>query len=237
MAGLNNGRRPPNVSQYIIATLNTVPTAQEVANQEDENFNLEDDLAIFTNTEFFNFDIGDDIEQPINYDPSQEERARRENATAHKKNVSNMEFGNSTYPTTRCLLIMSRRSLLRFIKTKARLQSSIKTFQFSNRTTKPCKTMSPILIPKQQPMPIPWHLTFLPRSTPPLRPHLKPIQPSHSPRPPLPRPTQLPTPHPQKTTPYHPCPPPRQPPTPPSPAWPQKKTNGAATQPRAPVFA
>ena len=151
MAGLNNGRRPPNVSQYIIATLNTVPSAQEVANQEDENFNLEDDLAIFTNTEFFNFDIGDDIEQPINYDPSQEERARRENATAHKKNVSNMEFGNSTYSTTRCLLIMlvmSRRSSLRSIETEARLQPFIKTFQFSNRTTKSFKTMSPKLILK-----------------------------------------------------------------------------------------
>jgi len=48
-----NGRRGPNVSAYI-ASLNKIPSAQEVRAQEE--FSLEDDLAMFTNTQFFDFD-------------------------------------------------------------------------------------------------------------------------------------------------------------------------------------
>ena len=93
MAGFN-GRRAPNVSQYI-ANLNTINPAREVATQQDENYNLDDDdLAVFTNAEFFDFDLGDGNEQPpIQYDPSQEERARRENAAAHK-NAHKVDFIN-----------------------------------------------------------------------------------------------------------------------------------------------
>ena len=53
-----NGRRAPNVSQYV-ANLNAIPSAQDVALQQQEGFSLEDDLAMFTNTEFFDFDLGD----------------------------------------------------------------------------------------------------------------------------------------------------------------------------------
>lgn len=97
MAGFGSGRRVHNVSEYI-ANLNAIPSDHDVANQHDENLNIEDDLAVFTNTEFFDFDIGGDIDQStIDYDPSQEERARRENAAAHKKNVSGLDFSNGTY--------------------------------------------------------------------------------------------------------------------------------------------
>jgi len=51
-----NGRRGPNVSEYI-ANLNAIPTAQDIQNSQD-NFNLDDDLAMFTNTQFFDFDVG-----------------------------------------------------------------------------------------------------------------------------------------------------------------------------------
>lgn len=53
-----NGRRAPNVSQYV-ANLNAIPSAHDVALQQQEGFSLEDDLAMFTNTEFFDFDLGD----------------------------------------------------------------------------------------------------------------------------------------------------------------------------------
>lgn len=49
----NNHRRGPNVSAFI-ANLNAIPTEQEMSA---ENFNLEDDLALFTNTQFFDFDV------------------------------------------------------------------------------------------------------------------------------------------------------------------------------------
>jgi len=51
-----NGRRGPNVSEYI-ANLNAIPSAQDIQNSQD-NFNLDDDLAMFTNTQFFDFDVG-----------------------------------------------------------------------------------------------------------------------------------------------------------------------------------
>ncbi|KAH6663358.1 hypothetical protein B0J14DRAFT_276680 [Halenospora varia] len=55
-----NGRRGPNVSEYI-ANLNAIPTAQDLQNAQD-NFNLDDELAMFTNTQFFDFDLGQDVD-------------------------------------------------------------------------------------------------------------------------------------------------------------------------------
>jgi len=47
------------VSQYI-ANLNAIPTAQDLQNSNQDNFNIDDDLAMFTNTQFFDFDVGHD---------------------------------------------------------------------------------------------------------------------------------------------------------------------------------
>lgn len=94
MAGFNGSRRAPNVSQYI-ANLNTIHSPQDMQ-PDDEGFRLEDDLAVFTNAEFYNFDMEGDpgIEQvPVNYDPAHEERARRANASG-AKNTHKMEFMN-----------------------------------------------------------------------------------------------------------------------------------------------
>lgn len=96
MSGFGSGRRGPNVSQYI-ANLNAIPSSHDdVVNQHDSTYNLEDDLAVFTNTQFFDFDMGEDIDQqPMPYDPSQEERARRENATAHKGSGKALDFSQN----------------------------------------------------------------------------------------------------------------------------------------------
>jgi hypothetical protein len=53
-----NGRRGPNVSEYI-ANLNAIPTAQDLSNQD--SF-VDDDLALFTNTQFFDFDLGQEVD-------------------------------------------------------------------------------------------------------------------------------------------------------------------------------
>jgi hypothetical protein len=67
-----HGRRGPNVSEYI-ANLNAIPTAQDLQSSNAENFNLDDDLAMFTNTQFFDFDLGQDADlQPTFDDGSQE---------------------------------------------------------------------------------------------------------------------------------------------------------------------
>jgi hypothetical protein len=60
-----NGRRGPNVSEYI-ANLNAIPTAQDLQAANSE-LNFEDDLAMFTNTQFFDFDMGQDADLAVNF--------------------------------------------------------------------------------------------------------------------------------------------------------------------------
>jgi len=59
-----NGRRAPNVS-HLLQDLNTV-SAHDAATEE--NFNMEDDLELFTNTQFYDFDSGQQTDfqaQPV----------------------------------------------------------------------------------------------------------------------------------------------------------------------------
>ncbi|KAF1736005.1 uncharacterized protein CRV24_004939 [Beauveria bassiana] len=59
-----NGRHGPNVANYL-RDLNTI-SPQE--GSVDENFNIEGDLALFTNTEFFDFETGQNTDfqaQPV----------------------------------------------------------------------------------------------------------------------------------------------------------------------------
>ncbi|PFH56924.1 hypothetical protein XA68_15764 [Ophiocordyceps unilateralis] len=60
-----SGRHGPNVSQYL-RDLNTVNPQDTSAT--DESFAIEDDLALFTNTQFFDFDSGQNMDfqaQPV----------------------------------------------------------------------------------------------------------------------------------------------------------------------------
>jgi hypothetical protein len=75
-----NGRHGPNVSQYL-RDLNTISPQDTTAPAEDA-FNMEDDLALFTNTQFFDFDSGQNTDfqaQPVKVDV---EHATRHNSTA-----------------------------------------------------------------------------------------------------------------------------------------------------------
>ncbi|KAG5927894.1 hypothetical protein E4U42_001601 [Claviceps africana] len=62
-----SGRHGPNVSAYL-RDLNTISPQDTTAGAED-GFNMEDDLALFTNTQFFDFDSGQNTDfqaQPVN---------------------------------------------------------------------------------------------------------------------------------------------------------------------------
>jgi len=59
MSSAYNARRAPNVSQYI-ANLNTIPSAADTPAQQ-QDFGFEDDLALFTNTQFFDFDMNEAV--------------------------------------------------------------------------------------------------------------------------------------------------------------------------------
>jgi hypothetical protein len=61
MAGYQ-GRKGPNVSHYL-ANLNAIPSsAHDVV---DDDFNIDKELAQFTNTEFLDFDTGSFLEQSV----------------------------------------------------------------------------------------------------------------------------------------------------------------------------
>ena len=59
-----NGRRAPNVSHLLqdLATQDTSPAV-------DENFNMEDDLELFTNTQFYDFDSGQQTDFQVQPQP------------------------------------------------------------------------------------------------------------------------------------------------------------------------
>ncbi|KAF2101107.1 hypothetical protein NA57DRAFT_24731, partial [Rhizodiscina lignyota] len=66
-------RRAPNVSQYL-ADLNTIPSAQDPAAQNQDEFaGLDNDMALFTNTDFFDFDLGEvtRMAQPSDFDSAE----------------------------------------------------------------------------------------------------------------------------------------------------------------------
>lgn len=80
MSGYQPARRGPNVSQYI-AGLNAIPppaSGDEVASLDNEDYNFDDDLALFTNTVFdekdfvdFNVDFGANLTQsPLGFGPN-----------------------------------------------------------------------------------------------------------------------------------------------------------------------
>jgi hypothetical protein len=74
-----HGRRAPNFSQYL-DDLNTIPSPYDQAMQQQraqqESFNLDAELALFTNTEFLDFDsLGGNISgnASVTYDPAEDE--------------------------------------------------------------------------------------------------------------------------------------------------------------------
>ncbi|KAG6008235.1 hypothetical protein E4U21_004834 [Claviceps maximensis] len=63
-----SGRHGPNVSAYL-RDLNTISPQDTTTVGADDGFNIEDDLALFTNTQFFDFDSGQNTDfqaQPVN---------------------------------------------------------------------------------------------------------------------------------------------------------------------------
>lgn len=84
-----NYHRGPNVSEFI-ANLNAIPSTQDIAGQGQDSFNLDEELAMFTNTQFFDFDLGQDTDlQPSAFDFNTQPRAAPTTAT---ENAKGMDF-------------------------------------------------------------------------------------------------------------------------------------------------
>ncbi|KFY31632.1 hypothetical protein V494_07930, partial [Pseudogymnoascus sp. VKM F-4513 (FW-928)] len=90
----HEGQRGPNVAEFI-ANLNAIPTAQDLAAQSQQDFNFDDDLAMFTNATFFDFDIGQDADlQPaaLGFDGQQQR-----GGDAQLQNTSDMAKANMDF--------------------------------------------------------------------------------------------------------------------------------------------
>ncbi|KAG9559925.1 hypothetical protein KCU79_g7978, partial [Aureobasidium melanogenum] len=94
-----SARRAPNVSQYI-ANLNTVPSAADLAAQQELGA-FDDDLAMFTNTQFFDFD-GD---MPAFPDMPQQQSPANMQPDMHKPldfgNANNFQFPDFSFQQSR----------------------------------------------------------------------------------------------------------------------------------------
>ncbi|EEH48461.2 uncharacterized protein PADG_04540 [Paracoccidioides brasiliensis Pb18] len=82
MSGYNSGRRAPTFSQYL-NDLNAIPSPYDLAQQQAERqdlFNVDAELALFTNAEFLDFDaVGDlSVDLPVKFE-------RVEGTDAHNK--------------------------------------------------------------------------------------------------------------------------------------------------------
>jgi len=113
-------RKAPNVSQYI-ANLNALPSAHDLATQQQDGYPLDDDLAIFTNAEFFDFDIGENIDQSaVGYDGTQVDRARQATAAGKSTDGKALNFDNST----------SRYSIFHVVRCASKRSWVVGTLQF-----------------------------------------------------------------------------------------------------------
>ncbi|KAB8257419.1 hypothetical protein BDV32DRAFT_127379 [Aspergillus pseudonomiae] len=85
-----NGRRAPNFSQYL-DDLNAIPSPYDQAVQQQQgSYNLDADLSLFTNAEFFDFDNFGDLNLP-GFDSVESDNLKKENNQATGQNPD-MEF-------------------------------------------------------------------------------------------------------------------------------------------------
>ncbi|RJE23539.1 hypothetical protein PHISCL_04123 [Aspergillus sclerotialis] len=87
-----NARRFPNFSQYL-DDLNTIPSPYDQAlqqQQQQESFNIDAELSLFTNTEFFDFDSFGDLSLPT-FDSVEDDNLKKESVPKTDQN-SDMKF-------------------------------------------------------------------------------------------------------------------------------------------------
>jgi hypothetical protein len=90
-----NGRHGPNVSKYV-ANLNTIPTQQDLLA---EPLNIEEDLALFTNNDFIDWNENDNLNTSLDFlETEQQQRPSRQHAvTSH---ISAADEPKMDYPMT-----------------------------------------------------------------------------------------------------------------------------------------
>jgi hypothetical protein len=79
MSSSYGGRRAPNFAQYL-EDLNAIPSQydQSLQQRQTESYNIDAELALFTNTEFLDFGHFGDMSMPLGFNPADEERKAHE---------------------------------------------------------------------------------------------------------------------------------------------------------------
>ncbi|OKP06983.1 hypothetical protein PENSUB_6166 [Penicillium subrubescens] len=88
-----NGRRAPNFAQYL-DDLNAIPSPYDQAvqqRQQENTFNLDEELALFTNTEFFDFEKFTDLGLP-NFDAVDQKSSPVESIADQATQNADMKF-------------------------------------------------------------------------------------------------------------------------------------------------
>jgi len=98
-----NGRHGPNVSKYV-ANLNTIPTQQDLLA---EPLNIEEDLALFTNNDFIDWNENDNLDTSLDFlnteqqqqqqQQQQQRPGRQHTVTSH---ISVADESKMDYPMT-----------------------------------------------------------------------------------------------------------------------------------------
>lgn len=95
-----NGRRAPNFSQYL-DDLNAIPSPYDQALQQQQQqqttLNLDEELALFTNTEFFDFDKFNDLSLP-NFDSVDDKNIGETDQNADMKFLDFLQDGLGNMP-------------------------------------------------------------------------------------------------------------------------------------------
>lgn len=96
-----NSRRFPNFSQYL-DDLNTIPSPydQAVQQQQQDSFNIDAELSLFTNAEFFDFDNLGDLNLPT-FDSVEDGSSTKDTSSneGQKTHMKFMDFLNGEFNT------------------------------------------------------------------------------------------------------------------------------------------
>ncbi|CRG85490.1 hypothetical protein PISL3812_02544 [Talaromyces islandicus] len=89
------GRRAPNFAQYL-EDLNTIPSPydQSLQQQQNDSFNIDAELELFTNTEFLDFGHFGDMSMPLAYDPAEDDKTQDKKQQDTQTDMNYMDLLN-----------------------------------------------------------------------------------------------------------------------------------------------
>lgn len=94
------GRRALNFAQYL-EDLNTIPSPydQSLQQQQNDSFNIDAELELFTNTEFLDFGHFGDMNMPLSFDPAEDDKTQDKKQQDKQTDMNYMDLLNGKSAT------------------------------------------------------------------------------------------------------------------------------------------